>query len=184
MIAYYEDRDIVSDKDGKQLFSIDELDSGNVFKSKVVTGYFDTCQQTISGKDGQLLNGFIKGVSLVPQDPLPADGRFKESVFHATDDKGNDLAAEVVVVGKITGTDSASVTATIIRTDKDGNPLYWPPDHDGTAVVNDKDGNPVTVKTVGDQKLQILGTIQCDLNLDPNNAQGANYTLKRDGMLD
>ena len=184
MIAYYEDRDIVSDRDGKQLFSIDELDSGNVFKSRVVTGYFDTCQQTISGKDGQLLNGFLKGVSLVPQDPLPDDGRFKESVFHATDDKGTDLMTELVVVGKITGSDSASVTATLITTDKDGNPLFWAPENNGTTVVPDKDGNPVTVKTEGEQKPKILGTIECDLNLDPNDAQGANYKLKRDGMLD
>lgn len=160
MIAYYEDRDVISDPYDHQLFSIDEMDSGNIFQTKINGGYFTTCQATLSGIDGKLLNGFVNGVSMAPREELPEDGRFKESVFHVTDAAGRDLQEQVVVIGKFTGADTASVTATLIKTDKDGKPLTWE----------------------DDKTLQVIGSIKLDLTINPENPQGVTYNLTRDGM--
>ena len=149
--AYHENIDTVTDARGWKLQTIDEQEEGFLLDINRTNQFM--CKTIVRDANGSLQYQ-LQGVCAA----TPKDNKFKDDAYFVFNGQGQQLPIRLELVGKATGPDSLTVTATTMLADPTGK------------IIAGTDGKP-----------QILGTVKADLVVDPNNPTGARFNLKRTG---
>jgi hypothetical protein len=152
--AYHDNFDTVTDSNGQTVLTIDDYRSGTALSIGVQNQY-DQCERTFSAANGDPQYKLESGMSLAQS---TQDGVFEDGLYKLVAPNGDSLPIGVEITGRLTGPESSSITATTVSLDEKGN------------VATGADGKPA-----------ILGSVQCNLAQDAQDANAVTYTVQRSG---